>query len=143
MATKPLFLDTTIQVDRVLKERPAEKLAALSALLAQFDFHVACSYSRLEFKRVVIQNLSLVLDYLVEDGSFWGAMQRAQVVSGGRSRRSGTLISVLAWIGYRIDKKVEVTFGEGVDRELALRAESYIRNAFLMFGGDLTRAWTQ
>ena len=29
---KPLFLDTTIQVDRILKEQPPEKLAPLNAL---------------------------------------------------------------------------------------------------------------
>jgi hypothetical protein len=60
--TEPLFVDTTIQVDRVLKEQPPERLAALNALLAEFNFLICSSYSRLEFKRVVIQNLALVLN---------------------------------------------------------------------------------
>ena len=54
MTTKPLFLDTTIQVDRVLKEQPPELLVNLNTLLAGFDYLLVCSYSRLEFKRVVI-----------------------------------------------------------------------------------------
>ena len=34
MTTKPLFLDTTIQVDRVIKEQPPGLLAAFNSLLA-------------------------------------------------------------------------------------------------------------
>ncbi len=126
--TKPLFLDTTIQVDRVLKEQPPKRLAPLNALLGEFDFLVCCSYSRLEFKRAVIQNLARVLDYLCEERSFFGALQRAQAVGAARPRRASTLSSTLAWVGFQIQDQIEVTLGEGSDRRLALRAESYIRN---------------
>lgn len=129
--TKPLFLDTTIQVDRLLKEKPPALLIPLAALLAQFDFLVACSYSRLEYKRVIIQNLALILTYLCAEQSFFRAMQKAQSVGGGRSRRASTLVNVLAWVGYQVDGQKEVTEGEGTDRQLAMRAESYIRNSIL------------
>lgn len=125
---RPLFLDTTIQVDRVLKEQPPKDLAPLSALLAEFGFLVSCSYSRLEFKRAVIQNLALVLNYLCEEQSFFGAFQRARSVGAARPRRASTLISIMAWVGFQIQDQIEVTLGEGSDRKLALRAESYIRN---------------
>src|SRR5260370_234484 len=125
--TKPLFLDTTIQVDRVLKEQPPERLAHLNALLAQFDFFVSCSYSRLEFKRAVIQSLSCLLDYLWEEKSFFGALQRALAVGAARPRKASTLISIAAWVGFQIQDQIEVTLGEGADRKMALRAESYIR----------------
>src|SRR5262249_44816466 len=127
--TKPLFLDTTIQTDRVLKEHPPERLASLSTLLGEFDFLVSCSYARLEFKRVVIQNLALVLGYLCEEKSFFGALQRAQTVGAARPRRASTLSSTMAWVGFQIQDQIDVTLGEGADRKLALRAESYIRNA--------------
>jgi hypothetical protein len=128
---RPLFLDTTIQVDRVLKEQPPEQLAALNALLAEFDFFVSCSYSRLEFKRVVIQNLALVLNYLCEEQSFFGALRRARAVGAIRPRRASTLTSILEWVGLHVQTQIEVSLGEGIDRKLALKAESYIRNAVL------------
>jgi hypothetical protein len=131
MTAKPLFLDTTIQVDRILKEQPPERLAHLTALLAKFNFLVSCSYSRLEFKRVVIQNLALVLNYLIEEQSFFGALQRAQAVGAARPRRASTLINIAAWLGLQVQHQMEVQLGEGIDRQLALRAESYIRNAIL------------
>ncbi|HJT76147.1 MAG TPA: hypothetical protein VJ739_03005 [Gemmataceae bacterium] len=127
--TKPLFLDTTIQVDRILKAEPPALLVPLRSLLAQFDYFIACSYSRLEFKRVVIQGLGLILNYLCEEQSFFRALQRAQAVGGGRSRRASTLVSIMAWIGFRIDEQVEVILGEGIDRQMAIKAESYVRNA--------------
>lgn len=126
---KPLFLDTTIQVDRVLKELPPEKLLPLNALLAEFDFLVSCSYSRLEFKRAVIQKLSLVLSYLCEEKSFFSVLQRGQALGARRPRQASTLISIAAWVGFNIQDQIEVTLGEGFDRKLALRAESYIRTA--------------
>lgn len=127
--TKPLFLDTTIQVDRVVKEKPPALLAPVEALLAQFDLLVACSYSRLEYKRVVIQGLALILNYLCNEQSFFRTIQKAQAVGGGRSKRASTLVNILAWVGYQLDAQMEVTMGRGIDRELAMRAESYIRNA--------------
>jgi hypothetical protein len=129
--TKRLFLDTTIQVDRVLKDQPPERLAPLKALLAEFDCLITCSYSRLEFKRVVIQHLALVLDYLREEQSYFGALLRAQAVGATRPRRASTLISITAWLGLNVQGQIEATLGEGIDRQLALKAESYIRNAIL------------
>jgi hypothetical protein len=129
--TRALFLDTTIQVDRILKEQPPERLAPLEALLSGFDHLVTCSYSRLEFKRVVIQNLALVLDYLCENHSFFRALQKAAAVGAGRPRRAATLENILAWAGFHIKGQIEVALGEDLDRKLALRAETYIRNAIL------------
>ncbi len=128
---KPLFLDTTIQVDRVLKEQPPAALARVGALLAQFDFFVTCTYARLEYKRVVIQGLALTLSYLCTERSFFRAMQRAAAVGGGRSRRPSTLFNILAWVGHQVSEQMEVKEGQGYDRQLALRAESYLRNAIL------------
>src|SRR5437867_1445229 len=127
--TKPLFLDTSVQVDRVLKEMPPALLVSLNSLLSEFDFLVACSYGRLEYKRVVIQGLSLILDYLCTEGSFFRAFQKAQAVAARRPQRASTLVNILVWVGYQVNGQIVVIEGEGVDRQLALRAESYIRNA--------------
>jgi hypothetical protein len=127
----PLFLDTTIHVDRVLKEQPPELLTSLEALLSRFNYLVGCSYSRLEFKRVVIQNLALTLDYLCDDRSFFRALQRATAIGARRPRRAATLISIAAWLGFQINQQIEVTLGEELDRKMALRAESYLRNAIV------------
>ena len=80
---------------------------------------------------MVIQNLALVLRYLVEEGSFLGALQKAQAVGALRPRRASTLLSIATWAGYQIQDQIEVTLGEGSDRQWAVRAESYIRNAIL------------
>jgi hypothetical protein len=132
LTVKPLFVDTTIQVDRVLKQHPPGALAAVTKLFSEFDFLCACSYSRLEFKRVVLQDFALILGYLCESQSFFQAMQRVTAVGAYRPRRASTLTNILAWIGFEIDEEVVVGTGEGLDHNLALRAESYIRNAILI-----------
>lgn len=131
MTGNPLFLDTTIQVDRVLKEQPPELLVSLNALLARFNYLVGYSYSRLEFKRAVIQNLALILDYLCDDRSFFRALQRAIAIGARRPRRAATLMSIAAWLGFQIKQQIEVTLGEDLDQRLAMRAESYLRNAIV------------
>src|SRR5436309_1933235 len=129
MSQDPLFLDTTIQVDRVLKEEPPAKLAQIEALLAQFGLLLACSFSRLEYKRVVIQNLGLILAYLHEENSFFGAMQRAQQIQQGR--RPKTLTNLLAWLGYKVNKTIQVRKGEDLDAKLTMQAKSYLRVAII------------
>jgi hypothetical protein len=122
----PLFLDTTIQVDRIVAEDVPDKRGSIDALLAQFDIHLACSYSRLEFKRVVIQNLALALRYLVEDQSYFLALERATRLTF--SRRGTTLVNVLQWVGLKVDDRIEVTIGDSLDVKLSLQAESFVRN---------------
>ncbi|OAI47170.1 hypothetical protein AYO44_09970 [Planctomycetaceae bacterium SCGC AG-212-F19] len=122
----PLFLDTSIQVDRIVAQDWPDKRVPIKNLLDKFDYLATCSYSRLEFKRVVIQNLALTLHYLIEEKSFFRAMQRATRLQ--RSRRTSTLINIMAWVGHRVDGRAEVSVGSGVDETLTLQAESYIRN---------------
>jgi hypothetical protein len=122
-----LFLDTSIQVDRIVAENDPARRTPIERLLAEFDFHLTCSYSRLEFKRVVIQNLALTLRYIGEENSFFRAFHRANRLQ--RQRRATTLTNIMAWIGYRVTREIEVTAGEGLDLQMALQAGSIIRNA--------------
>ncbi len=126
---KALFLDTSIHVDRVLKELSPERLKALGDLLGSFDSLATCAYSRLEFKRVVIQDLVLLLNYLVKEQSYFGLLVKITGVGARRPRREATLTSIAAWVGLAIDKDIEAEVGEGIDIKLAIRAESYIRNS--------------
>jgi hypothetical protein len=122
-----LFLDTTIQVDRIIAEDVPDKRAAIEKLLVGFNYHAACSYSRLEFKRVVIQNLALTLHYILEEQSFFRAMQLATRIK--RTRRVSTLVNIMAWVGHRVSGTQEVTPRSGIDERLTLQAESFIRNS--------------
>jgi hypothetical protein len=122
-----LFLDTSIQVDRILAENDPARRIPLETLLAGFDFLVTSSYSRLEFKRVILQNLGLTLRYLCEEGSFFRAIHLANRLQ--RQRRAATLTNVIAWLGHSLDDSFEIIEGEGLDHSLALQAESFIRNA--------------
>ena len=124
--SSPGFLDTSVLVDLILKEAEPSDLAKLESVLAQFDSTLGCAFSRLEFKRVVLRNLSLCLDYLREEGSFFKALLRANRIRG---RRSSTLISILCWIEFNIDREIEVESGEGVDAALAEEAELFVDNA--------------
>jgi len=119
------FVDTTIQVERVFAD--AKRRARLQTLLGAEENVVACSFSRLEFKRVVIQNLALTLDYLIDEKSFWGAMNRACRLRS--DRRVKMLVRILSWTGEQVEGRFQVQKGEGIDRKLTLQSESYIRNA--------------
>jgi hypothetical protein len=59
-----VFLDTSVQVDRAFEGGLADNKASIDALIMQYDITASCRYSKLEFKRVVIQNLALILNYL-------------------------------------------------------------------------------
>ncbi len=129
----PLFLDTTIQVDRLLEERNPQKRQAIEEIISHHDSCITASFSRLEYKRVVLQNLALCLRYLVEEKSFLLAMKRA-VSQSQYSRRASTLISVLSWLGFQITDLVDVEAGGRWDERLALKCESYVRlNMFYLW----------
>jgi hypothetical protein len=127
VTTTPLFLDTTIQVDRILRKAEPDKLRQIEELLGD-RFLLACSYSRLEYKRVVLQNLALCLTYLVEEGSFFKAMIRASAIGAHAPRRLSTLVKVLAWMGSELNVITEEDVGGEYGERLAMRAESYYRN---------------
>jgi hypothetical protein len=98
-AGNQLFVDTSIQVDRFVAENDPARRAPVEALLAGFHYLFACTYSRLEFKRVVIQNLGLTLRYLVEEKSFFGAFHKANRLR--QQRRGATLTNIMAWVGFQ------------------------------------------
>jgi len=88
---------------------------------------LGCAFSKLEFKRVILRNLSLLLDYLREEGSFLAAIRRANKLR--RGRRAGTLISILVWIGVNIEDEVSWEEGESFDSSIAESAELFIDNS--------------
>jgi len=126
----PLFLDTTLQVDRCLSAHDSARSDAVAKLLGDYNFLVSCVYSRLEFKRVVLQNIALILRYIVEADppSFFGALLRVSKLNY-TPRKASTLANILAWIGHNIDSNVQTgEVGSNIDLVIARRAESYIRN---------------
>ena len=134
---KTLFLDTTVQVDRLIEDRNAERKSWIDKMLLEHDFVATCSYSRLEYKRVVLQNLALCLRYILEEGSYFLAIKRASALTQYRSRRASTLTNMLSWLGLNAnDMTVEPT--GSLDEQLAQRAESFIRTniLFLWFRFD-------
>ncbi len=124
----PLFQDTSILVDRVLCKHNAVRIGAIEAMLRQYDFKMACGYSRLEYKRVLLQNFSLLLTYLTERRSFLHAFERANR-NFMRPRKVSTLISILVWTGYDVNSGLQVSVGDEVDSIQAERAIAYLRNA--------------
>lgn len=99
----------------------------IDALLDEYSLQFACSYSKLEYKRVVLQNLALILRYLVDDGKFSSAYRKASRIRGDRKPK--TLGNLLSWIMQKVDGSVEVKPGESLDEMLCIRAQSYIRIA--------------
>lgn len=129
-----IFLDTTIQVDRIIQEHDEGKRAAIEALLAQYDFKAACTYSLVEFKRVVLQNLSLCLAYLIEEGSYFLALNRVTGLGPRRGRRISTLISIMSWVGINVNALQKVDAHGDLDELLTLQSISYIRtNIFFLW----------
>jgi hypothetical protein len=124
----PLFLDTTLQVDRVIELSRSERRAKIDLLLSRFGFRLTSRYSKLEFKRVVIQNLGLVLDYLVKTDSFCASMVKASRL-GRRPRRAQTLFAILAFVLEQATANQEVVADSSTDRQLTLKAKAYLRNA--------------
>jgi hypothetical protein len=126
---RPLFLDTTIQVDRLLEEFDPENKKALEEFLKPYGYLMTSSFSRLEYKRLVLQNLNLCLKYIVQEKSFFLALKRVASL-GQRSRRPSTLINVLSWLGKRTDSSTIEVNGP-IDEQLAMRCETYIRNSII------------
>ena len=127
---KTLFLDTSLLIEECLASR-TPKLEILCKFFEDYSFFMACGFSRLEFKRVLLQNLALVLRYILEDEppSFWRALHKASKLVQ-TPRRVSTLMSILAWIGHEVNSRVtEREVGDNLDIVLARRAESYLRNA--------------
>lgn len=123
----PLFLDTTIQVDRVFKGMDPATQSRIDELLSQFDLTFVCTFSQLEFKRVVLQSLSLALRYLTEENSFFSALHRATAL---RDRKAKALVNILSWVGFKTNEATVVA-GTAMDQQLKMRAESYIRTNIL------------
>jgi hypothetical protein len=99
----------------------------IDELLFEHDFVATCSYSRLEFKRVVLQNLALILRYLREERSYFLALKRASKLNQRQSRRASTLINMLAWFGLNVNDTPIVEPESTFDEQLTMQAESYIR----------------
>jgi hypothetical protein len=135
-----LFLDTTIQVHRVVDEHDDEIMRSVADALRQAKPHIVCAYSRMEYKRVVLQNYALALRYLCEEQSFFGALRRAMRIQR-RPRRVSTLISILAWTGQQAAGVVDVEEGSELDRMLTQRSIAYLRNVirflWARFEGDV------
>jgi hypothetical protein len=122
-----VFLDTSIHVGLFLEDDPARK-KGFQRIKKDSPFRVSCAFARLEYKRVVMQNLSLVLDYLSEEGTFAGALLRASRLN--RSRRLSTLTQLHAWIHRRAASgTVETGDDRRMETILAERAKSVLRNA--------------
>lgn len=117
-----LFLDTTIHVERVFGKSHWEPYVRLAGKTA------TCGFSRLEFKRVIIQNYSLALRYLIEEQSYFGAILRTQKLP--RDRQARMLSTVLAFTGQNVDN-LTADQTSTIDVELRLRSISYLRNAIL------------
>jgi hypothetical protein len=127
-AVVPLFLDTTIQVERAVGT-DARRAETIRGLLAEFPQRATCEFVRLEFKRAVIQDLTCLLNYILQSDppSFWAALSRAMRVGGRRSNRLG---AILAWVGTGMGE-IEAEVGSAQDQRLAQQAISYIRNAVM------------
>jgi hypothetical protein len=126
---KPLFLDTTVMVESAVGT-DKRRNEIIDELKAEFPQLLACEFSRLEFKRVVIQNLTCLLNYILENEppSFCAAVAKASRV---RTRKSNTLENILAWVGMQANTKLDLTEDDTPDQLLALQSISYIRNAVM------------
>ncbi len=136
---QPLFLDSSIHVGLVLEERPAQA-EGLRALTKGPNFLLSCAFGRLEYKRVVIQNWSLALDFLCEEGTFSGALSRASRLQ--RQRRLSTLVNVLAWIHRRAGAGVIETSDDiNLEQVIAQRGIAIlriaIRSGWTRFGNNV------
>lgn len=130
----PLFLDTTIIVDQVIGTNP-HRTNSIQSLISSDDYKLACAYSRLEYKRVVIQNFSLTLDYLCESKRFSHAILRSNALQ--RQRRRNTLVNIAAWVLDKVgNESFEIPEDQSTDELLAERAISYLRVA-------IKSAWRQ
>ena len=108
-------------------------MAAIESLLDQYDFKAACTYSLVEYKRVVLQNLSLCLRYLIEEDSYFLALNRVTNLSPHRPRQVATLVSLMSWVGMKAGEQ-EVEIGGKLEEILTLKSMSFIRtNIFFLW----------
>jgi predicted nucleic acid-binding protein len=121
------FLDTTIIVELVIQEHDDDRMHGIENATSAASRLVSSTYSRTEFKRVVLRNLSLALRYIEEDG-FAGAYRRATKLFS--PRRRDTLANILCWVWSSVDKEGnEFTEDSSIDVELSRRGATFIRNA--------------
>jgi hypothetical protein len=125
--TSPAFLDTTVIVDLIIKEHDRRDAVAKINEAIGPGFRLGCSFSKLEFKRALIQNLGLLLDYVVQEG-YTAAYQRATRFQS--KRKISTLVNVLAWAGQSVDVvPTEIRAGDRFDQHLTRQAKVFLRNA--------------
>ena len=123
-----VFLDTTIIVERFFGT-DRNRLNAISTWIPDGTYTMLCEFSRLEYKRVVMQNMSLALRYLCEEGLMSRALIRANSIPR-HSRKAQTLISILAWVQNQLGQaRIQIELDQNADEILASRAISYLRNA--------------
>jgi hypothetical protein len=123
----PVFADTSVLVERVIGTDPSRR-EVIASVLTSDDYRLACAYSRLEYKRVVIQNLSLTLDYLCEEGLFSQALIRINKLQ--RQRRVHTLINIAAWLMSQPDRgSFDLVTERSSDELMAQKAIAILRVA--------------
>lgn len=122
------FVDTTILVERITNEHDAAMQAAIDSAVGD-GASIACSYSRLEFKQLVIQNIALALNTLVTEESFFGALKRCGRYQ--RDRQTKFLLSIYAWCGHAMPLQSEVRAGDDFDQLLLTKSVSFLRNALM------------
>jgi hypothetical protein len=124
---RSLFLDTTIHVDLVVEDQES-RADGLKRLTQGSDYRISCAFARLEYKRVVLQNWSLSLDYLCDAGTYSGALDRANRLR--RQRRVNTLVKIFAWIHRRAASgTIETPSDATIDSIVADRSISILRVA--------------
>ena len=104
--TNPLFLDTTIQIDRVLKEQPPALAAALQSLLAQFDYLVTCGVRGGGDNELCDHELQREPSPLPTDGTDDAATVRSSEVP--ERLNAACLLSPCRWV-VAVDKVMVVT----------------------------------
>lgn len=120
------FVDTTIQVSRIVEANDDVFQSAIATVIAG-ESVMACAFSRLEFKRVVIQNIHLALRYILTEKSIFAAIRRANRLR--RDRQCKMLVSILMWAAESDPSEFESSTGDEQDQQLTLQAEAFLRNA--------------
>lgn len=120
------FLDTTILVDRVLRDHEPTFLDRLSKICDGYSLRLTSTFAKLEFKNVVLMDLQCVAQWVEEEDSWVEAYARATKM---RSRRKDTLVNVAAWVQRKLDTSIELQRGDSLDAALKIQAVTYIYNA--------------
>jgi hypothetical protein len=120
------FVDTTIHVDRVLRKQDTQYIKGVDQICAGYDARITSTFSKLEFKNVVLMDLQCVAQWIEEEDSFVAAYGRAMQV---QSRRSKTLANIAAFVQRGVDTSIEVKKGDSLDAQLKEQALTFIYNA--------------